>query len=352
MLKKAAALFLVWGSIAIWVGCSNSSSRYVYAAIPGLNEIVAYREDPNSGILTQLTGSPVTAGSAVGSIVMHPSGKFLYAANAGANSVSLFTISSTGALTEVTPASTTGSAPTVLTMDTAGTFLYVGNAGSNSLSVFSIDASSGSLAAVSGSPFPLGISPLNMKVTPSGSFLYVSVPGSPGFIEGFSLSQGQPTVVSLTQTGTDPYGLAIDPSGTFLYTANKLDNAISEFTINSDGTLTQLANSPLGEQYSGPTALLIDNSGKYLYVANQASTNVAAYTVGSDGSLTLLTNSPFATGAQPSVLATDSGGKHLFVGNQSTTAVQSFDLDTSSGTLTSVATYTVTGAPTSIAVTP
>ena len=68
MLKKAAALLLVCASMAMWLSCGATSSRYLYAAIPGTNEIVVYREDPNSGILTQLAGSPVTAGSAVQSI--------------------------------------------------------------------------------------------------------------------------------------------------------------------------------------------------------------------------------------------------------------------------------------------
>ena len=96
-------------------------------------------------------------------------------------------------------------------------------------------------------------------------------------------------------TGTNPYGLAIAPSGSFLYTANILDNSISEFTINPDGSLTELSSSPIGEAFSGPLALFIDKSGAYLYVANQGSTNLAGYSIGSDGSLTLLTTSPFAT---------------------------------------------------------
>ena len=86
------------------------------------------------------------------------------------------------------------------------------------------------------------------------------------------------------QTGKTPFGLTIDPGGKFLYTANsEPDNSISEFTINSDGSLTQLANSPVGESYSSPVALLVDKSGKYLYVANQGSSNLAGYSIGSDG---------------------------------------------------------------------
>jgi 6-phosphogluconolactonase (cycloisomerase 2 family) len=124
MLKKAAALFLVCASMAIWVGCSSTSNSYVYAAIPGAGggEIVAYREDPNSGVLTQLAGSPIVAGPAVASIVIHPSNKFLYAANSGEGDISRFTISSVGGLNEVTPRTTAGTAPTLLAMDSAGNF--------------------------------------------------------------------------------------------------------------------------------------------------------------------------------------------------------------------------------------
>lgn len=158
--------------------------------------------------------------------------------------------------------------------------------------------------------------------------------------------------ISTFSTGNNPFGLAIAPGGGFLYTANKTDNSISEFTVNTDGSLAQLSNSPIGETYAGPVSLLIDKSGKYLYVANQGSTNLAGYSVGSDGTLTLLTTSPFGTGSQPSFIASDPNGKYLFVGNQTTPAVQSFSLDGSTGTLTSVSTYSVPATPTSIALTP
>ncbi len=362
MLKKAAALLFVCVSVAICLSCGVTSGRYLYVAIPGLNEIVVYREDPNSGILTQLAGSPITAGSAVQSLVVHPSNKFMYAANTGDSpgDVSLFTISPGGAINEVTPRTQAGTAPTVLAIDPTGAFLYVGNSGSGNISSFSINSKTGVLSPVPGSPFSMGFSPLNLAVSPSGAFIYVTGVGSPGAIQAFSVNQGQlnPTPVpgSPFVTGNGPYGLTIASGGGFLYTANKLDNSISEFTINSDGSLTQFSNSPIGVQYTGPLALLVDKTGKYMYVANQGSSNVAAFSIGgqgaSAGALNLLSNSPFGTGAQPSTLAMDPSGKYLFVGNQTTPKVQSFQLDTGSGTLTSVNTYNLPGAPTSIAVTP
>ena len=352
MLKKAAALFLVGASLATWMGCTTTSSTYVYGSIPAANQIVVYREDPNSGILTVLVGSPITAGPAVQSIAIHPSKKFLYAANSGESDVSQFNISSGGGLTEQTPRTIVGTSPTLLAMDAAGTFLYVANSASQTISVFSIDPSLGKLSAV-GAAIPVGITPLNMKLAPSGNVLYVTGEGNPGYIEVFSLNAGVASLLQVIQPeGANPYGLAIDPSGAHLYTANTGSNSISEYSIGTGGALTELSSSPLGETYSAPLALAIDNSGKYLYVANEGSTNLAGYSIGSDGGLTLLTNSPFATNAQPSFISTDPTGKYLFVGNQSGPAIQSFILDGGSGTLTSVASYTVGGTPSSIAVTP
>ena len=243
MLKKAAALFLLGTSLAIWVGCTTNSNLYLYATVPAGNQIVAYREDPNAGVLTVLSGSPITAGLAVQSIVIHPSKKFLYTANSGESDVSRFLISGTGALSEQTPRTPVGAAPTVLAMDSAGTFLYVANAGSNTISAFSISASDGSLMAV-GAPVPTGVAPLNMKVSPAGKFLYVtgSATQGPGYIEVFSLAGGVATFVQYVQPGTNPYGLAINPAGTFLYTANTGDNSISEYAIDPTlGTLTQIS---------------------------------------------------------------------------------------------------------------
>lgn len=357
MLQKAAALFLVCASMALCVSCGPTTSRFLYAALPTSDQIVAFREDPNSGILTQLAVSPITAGPSVQSLVIHPSSKFLYAANAGESNVSQFNISSSGALTEQIPRTPVGAAPTVLAMDPAGAYLYVANSGDKSISVFSIDPAKGTLSTVaqtSGPTVPLGITPINMQVAPSGGFLYVTGAGLPGYIEVFTLSSGVLTPLSPTSfffTGTNPYGLAISPNGSYLYTANNIDNSISEFTV-STGSLSQLANSPIGQQ-SGtttPVALLIDKTGAFLYVANQGSTSLTGYSIGTDGGVSLLTTSPFSTGAQPSVLASDPAGKYLFVGNQkSPFTIQSFNLNTSSGSLTLVNSYPVPQAAASIA---
>ncbi|MGA8617492.1 MAG: beta-propeller fold lactonase family protein [Candidatus Sulfotelmatobacter sp.] len=363
MFQKALGLALVMASIAVLVGCSTSS-HFLFATLPAANQVAVYREDPTAGVLTQISGSPYTVGDGPQSLVLHPSGKFLYVANPGQdeNDISLFTIASNGTLTEVFPRTSVapaGSQPQLLIMDPTGGYLYVENSGSNNISVFSIDATSGALTPVSGSPFSIGLSPLNMRLAPSGKFLYVSAASQPlGLIVGFSVNAGKLQVLSpLTSTvGINPFGLAIDPGGKYLYAANTSSNSISIFTIEASGALQEVSGSPINDAYNDPVALMLDPKGQFLYVANQASNNVAVYSINSStglpvGLTTSTTTFSFITETSPSVLAADPTGKYLFVGNQGSSAgIQSFQV--SSGNLNPIHTYTVGNTPSSIAILP
>jgi len=364
MLQKALVLVIVLASIAICTGCGTTSNHYVYATIPAANQIIAYREDPNSGVLTQLSGSPYSVGDGAISLVLHPSGKYLYVANPGQleNDISQFTIASDGTLTEpnarvsVAP---NASQPTLLAMDPAGTYLYVMNVGSSNISVFSIASGTGVLTQVANSPVQIGSPLLNMQLTPSGNFLYVSTASLPlGSIIGFSVNAGQLSLLGTTPTdGINPHGLAIDLGGTFLYAANGgASNSISVFTISSSGSLAEVQGSPINEvnSNSDPFTLILDPSGTYLYVANLGSSNVAVYSItsGLPSPLTSSTTTfgPFATEGNPSFLAADPSGKYLFVGNQppGSPGIQAFGV--SSGNLTALSTYSVGNTPSSIAV--
>lgn len=374
MLQKALVLALVVLGVASCISCSSTANHFVYATIPAANQVIAYREDPNSGVLTQIAGSPYTVGDGANSVVLHPSGKFLYVSNAGQNEndISLFNIQINGALTEVFPRTSVApnTLPGFLAMDPGGKYLYVANVGSNNISVFTIDSGSGALTPITGliasSTFSTQLPILNMKLTPSGTYLYVSSgagSGQPsGVIEAFSVTAGvlqpiQPISVFLT-AGNNPNGLTIDPSGTFLYVANSGSNSISIFAIASSGALQQVQNSPLNDTFSTPLSLTLNPTGTFLYVANQTSNNVAAYTIDSKTGLPAIltlttttgtTTTAFATENSPSFLAVDPSGKHVFVGNQGSGAgIQS--LQATNGNLVNVFTYGTGNTPSSIVV--
>lgn len=367
MLKRAAAMLLVCAGMAMLVSCASKSTRFLYAAIPTQNEIFAYREDPNSGILDQLSISPITAGEGVRSIAVHPTGKFMYAANSFEDDISLYDLSDSGAITEVTPRTATGTTPTQVVVDKAGQFLYVANTSSNSISSYSIDSSTGALTPISACstpnsscPFQIGSEALNMAVSPSGNFLYVTIgvsqSSTTGSIEVWPLTAGVlGQAVQIAATGTTPSGLAIHPSGNYLYTANFGDNSISEYSIASDGSLGAIGTVASGLGIlSSPVMLMIDNAGNFLYVVNQSSSSVVAYSIGSNGSLALIAGSDVVdTNATPSFIVSDTSGDYFFLGNNVNPSIQSFAVNRSTGVITSVTSITLGGSgTTSMVLTP
>jgi 6-phosphogluconolactonase len=359
MLRKLVVVVFLVAGLTCFLSCGKNGNLYLYATIPATNQLVVFREDPYSGVLTQLAESPYTVGSGAQAVVIHPSGKYLYVANAGQgeNDVSLFDINTDGTVSEVTPRAPVGSLPDFLAMDPGGAYLYVANVGSNTLSVFSIDAGSGSLTAIKGSPFPINLGAINMQIAPSGKFLYISAAiqlnpaQSSGAIGIFSLNAGVPTFVGLTTTAdTDPAGIAISPNGSYLYTANAAANSISIYSIGSTGTLTQVTGSPLSASFQRPVAVSVDPKGQYLYVADQGSNNIASFSISSTtGFPAEVTDSPFACLTAPSFVIVDPNNSYLYVGNQASgSAIQGFGID--AGSLNTIASYSVGNTPTSITI--
>src|SRR5438128_10481080 len=94
-----------------------------------------------------------------------------------------------------------------VTVDPTGKFLYVANFGSSSVSVFTI-AASGVLAAVAGSPFPMDSDPRAVQIDTSGKFAYVPAL-SANEIEVFSISAtGALTLSSRVRTRPQASALA------------------------------------------------------------------------------------------------------------------------------------------------
>jgi 6-phosphogluconolactonase len=104
------------------------------------NTLSAYTINSSTGYLTAVSGSPfASTGNGPVSLVVDPNGAFLYAANNGSNTVSVYSIDTTsGALASAGLPIATGSGPLALTIDPSDSFLYVANLASNSVSAYSI----------------------------------------------------------------------------------------------------------------------------------------------------------------------------------------------------------------------
>lgn len=81
-------------------------------------------------------------------IQVHPSGKFVYGSNRGADSIAVFAVDpKAGTLTPVEQVSTQGKTPRNFAIDPTGAFLLAANQSSNNIVVFRIDQKTGRLTA-------------------------------------------------------------------------------------------------------------------------------------------------------------------------------------------------------------
>lgn len=338
-------------ALASLLACSNGSSHTVYTSLTAANVLSGFYINNGSGNLVTIPGSPFTAGVGPVSILAHPTKDFVYAANSGEGTISLFRVDKrAGALVEVTPRTPAGIQPSALAMDSGGTLLFVANFGSNDVSVYSIDASSGALSLVTtvGSQ-----SPIALKI--AGSSLYVANANA-STVSAYSVGSGgslTPVPGSPFGTGQNPSSITADPSGKFLYVTNLLAGTFSGFAISSSsGGLTPMAGSPY-TQGTRPISATTDLSGKYLYVADLAGNEIFGYSIDPNtGIPTQLTGSPFKGGSGPLFLIADSSGKYLLVGNESAANISEFSIDPKTGALATTGTF-ATGAPaTSITIIP
>lgn len=359
MFTRVSLAILILAALLALTACFGLGGGHqtAYVTTPLNSGVSVFTISNNTGKLNEMLGSPYPTGISPTQLVLHPSGKFAYIANGGEADISLFTISSSGALTEVMPRTPTGNNPAALVIDPSGSFLFAANSGSNTVTAYSITSGTGVLTAVAGAPAQTGFTPVKLAIDPSGKFLYASNSVSSS-LSAYSVGSsgaltpipGQPFTV-----GAGPNWITIDPSGKFLYVASLNAGNFSGFTIDSgSGALTPMSGSPYAVVVSPITpvsAVKVDLSGKFLYATALNSNKIYGYTINATtGVPFLISASPFATGGGPAFISTDAAGQFLFVGNQTSSDISVYRITQSTGVLTSIATSTVNSAPTSMVV--
>src|SRR6202140_4648074 len=129
----------------------NGKFAYVLSEVNSTITALAYDSKNGSfSTLQSLSTIPkdFTGHNDTAEIVVHPSGKFLYASNRGKDSITEFSIDSVkGTLTLAGDFSTQGKTPRNFALDPTGKFLLAANQESNNIVVFRINQSTGALTA-------------------------------------------------------------------------------------------------------------------------------------------------------------------------------------------------------------
>jgi len=238
----------------------HPNGNFVYTLVNSPSEVIGYSYSSTSGALTALAGFPITLGfPGASGLVITSSGNFLFASNPAANTISSFSVDpSTGALALLGTATSVSGAPAFLALDDTSTLLFGLNSQSNTVSVFSI-SSTGLLTEVNGSPFPAGPNPVNGVF--AGGVLYVANQNS-GTVSALALDRTANQLTSLTGSpfaaGTRPVSLAVSSGGKFLVvtSTNSTGGVVVVFAIGTAGTLTPVSGSPFTADAQTPNQVL------------------------------------------------------------------------------------------------
>jgi 6-phosphogluconolactonase (cycloisomerase 2 family) len=280
------------------VGMVVAQSQYLYAGFGLAGELYGWSID-STGNLTAISGSPYTEAfmSGVGgdgginSIITNPAGTLLFLADTDSDQIYVFQIGTGGALTPVSgsPFSVPLS-PVNLATDGLGKYLYMTNPDSShvgsEIAAYSI-GTTGALTAVSGSPF----------IT-SGSASY-----------SMWQVQGEPTGKYLIGTT----GRNADINGAD-------DDNLYVYAISSTGAITPVSGSPFATQFSPYNIAVQPNSTGnlvYSFSINDTLTGfngIEGYSIDStSGALSAVSGSPFTGGTLGSWGQFDQSGAFLFV---------------------------------------
>lgn len=131
----------------------HPNGRYAYVVNEMGSTVTALRYDAERGALETMQPVPTLprgfdGPNTTAHILVHPSGKFVYASNRGHDSIAVFAVEeSTGKLRPAGHASTHGKVPRNFGIDPTGRYLLAANQDTDNVVVFRIDPATGQLEA-------------------------------------------------------------------------------------------------------------------------------------------------------------------------------------------------------------
>jgi hypothetical protein len=334
---------------------SHSDNGVVFVQTDNLsgNQVISYdRADDGTlsiantystgGLGGQLTGSVVDHLASQGSLATD--GQWLYAVNAGSNTVSVFSVQGDRlALQQVVNSG--GTFP--VSVAVRGDFVYVVNA-LNGGSVQGFFSFFGHLFPISEASQALGLDPTatpqfvntpgQVAFSPDGRQLIVTTKNNGNDIDVFHIghfgSLSSPVVNS--EPGTVPFAVNFDEGGR-LVIAEAGTNALATFSLNWDGTVTPVSSAPTGQM----ATCWVTSIGNVFYASNAGSGNLSGIRESFHGNLTVLGTQGTDGGTVDATASPD--GQNLYVQTGLNGIVDEFSV-ASNGSLTAIGSVTVPGA--------
>ena len=293
--------------------------------------ISAFSVDAKSGKL-KLLNTVSSRGDGPTYVSIHPSGKFLFAANYFGGSVSVLPIENDGRLSEATDVKNDKGkiGPTKAVHAPPGSFAFSG-----------LDRTHAHM----------------IQSDPSGRFvLHVDLGLDKIFVWKFDQEKGvlianDPASVTLPP-GDGPRHFSFHPNGRWFYSIQEEGSTIVLFDYEAEsGTLTSRQTiSSLPKGYTGSnfcSEILVSSDGKFVYGGNRLHDSVGIFAVGANGELSHVADE-WTRGNYPRSFNFDPTGQFFYCCNQRADHMSVFKVDRTTGGLTFTGHYAPVGNPSSI----
>ena len=227
-----------------------------------------------------------TRGSGPTHTSVHPSGRYLFAANYTTGTVAVLRLEADGRLgasTDLVQHIGTDREPhahQVLT-DPSGRWVLAVDLGADSVFVYRLNLDTGKLALNQQLRLPTGAGPRHLAFHPQGRFIYIlgelraEITVAAWDAARGRLTPGQviPTVGPGSPTPTFPAEIAVSRDGGFVYASNRGENSIVMFTVQDSGRrLAFTSRTPTGGNW--PRHFTLSPDERWLYVSNQRSNTI------------------------------------------------------------------------------
>ncbi len=318
--------------------------------------IYAYEFDSATGKLTPKGVAAETPDPSW--VAVHPSGKFLYAANeAGkASTVSAFAIDAkNGKLTILNQLPSLGEDPCYLSFDKTGKYVLVANYSSGTIAVFPILAD-GRLGEHTAMLKDQGATGPNkerqegphahwIEVSSDNRFAFVADLGLDAILSyRFDASKGsltpnKPFFLRPLTAGAGPRHATFSPGGGHFYVLGEINSTVTAFAYAPDhgvfGYLGGVPMLPAGfEGRNDAAEIAIHQNGKWLFASNRGHDSIAVFSIDpASGKLTAAGGFPTG-GREPRHFALDPTGQYLLAENQLSGNIVGFRIDPATGKLT------------------
>jgi 6-phosphogluconolactonase len=276
--------------------------------------------------------------------------QYLFATNAGSNSISVFRVHPDGTLTLADTKPSGGTHPISITFRKRVVYVLnggvtQGSGGEPNISGFTVGAQ-GTLTPIPGSTRPVtgggaaGVAQIGFN--PNGDVLVVTERGEGTIIDTYTVANdGLATgpFANMLPSIMGPFGFAFTQRGQLLCCMNRGGamglGAASSFAVPADGILVPISG-PVNNMRSDTCWLVNTDNGKYAYVTNFQSGDLSSYRVEPDGTLILLNPIAAVVGppeSGPADQALSLNSKYLYVRVISDGTIRVFAVDQDTGSL-------------------